>query len=91
MWKFQHADGRREINELTVPLGRPIKLVMTSQDVIHDLFIPAFRIKQDVLPGRYNYEWFTATKPRHLPSVLRRILRRAAFGDDRGCQGAESG
>jgi cytochrome c oxidase subunit 2 len=63
MWKIQHPDGRREIDELTVPTGRPIKLVMTSQDVIHSFFIPAFRIKQDVVPGRYNYEWFEATKP----------------------------
>jgi cytochrome c oxidase subunit 2 len=62
MWKIQHADGRREINELTVPIGRPIKLVMTSQDVIHDFGLPACRIKQDVLPGRFSYEWFNATK-----------------------------
>jgi cytochrome c oxidase subunit II len=63
MWKFQHLDGRREINELHVPVGRPVKLIMTSEDVIHDLFIPAFRTKQDVLPGRYTTEWFTATQP----------------------------
>ena len=62
MWKFQHADGNRELNELHVPLGRPIKLIMTSQDVIHSLFVPAFRIKQDVLPGRYTYTWFEASK-----------------------------
>ena len=62
MWKLQHASGRREINELHVPLGRPVKLVMTSQDVIHDFFVPAFRIKQDVLPGRYTTLWFTATR-----------------------------
>ena len=61
MWKMQHPQGRREINELHVPLGRAIRLVMISQDVIHDLFIPAFRIKQDVLPGRYTYEWFQAS------------------------------
>ncbi len=62
MWKLEHAGGQREINELHVPLGRPIKLVMTSQDVIHDFFMPVFRIKQDVLPGRYTTLWFTATK-----------------------------
>ncbi len=62
MWKIQHPQGRREINELHVPLGRPIRLVMISQDVIHDLFIPSFRIKQDVLPGRYTYAWFQATQ-----------------------------
>jgi cytochrome c oxidase subunit 2 len=54
MWKFQHADGRRELNELHVPVGTPILLSMISQDVIHSLFVPAFRIKQDVLPGRYT-------------------------------------
>ena len=63
MWKIQHADGRREINELHIPVGRPVKLVMTSQDVIHDFFVPAFRTKQDVVPGRYTTEWFTPTKP----------------------------
>lgn len=63
MWKFQHADGNRELNELHVPVGRPIKLIMTSQDVIHSFFVPAFRIKQDVVPGRYTYTWFEATKP----------------------------
>jgi cytochrome c oxidase subunit II len=63
MWKVQHADGRREINELHIPVGRPVKLIMSSQDVIHDFFVPAFRNKQDVVPGRYTTEWFTATKP----------------------------
>jgi cytochrome c oxidase subunit 2 len=63
MWKFQHATGQREINELHVPVGRKIKLIMTSEDVIHDVFVPAFRIKADVIPGRYTTEWFEATKP----------------------------
>ncbi len=63
MWKLQHPEGRREIDELHVPVGRPIRLVMTSEDVIHSFYIPAFRIKQDVLPGRYTTEWFQATKP----------------------------
>jgi cytochrome c oxidase subunit II len=62
MWKVQHPEGRREINELHVPVGRPVKLTMTSEDVIHDFFIPAFRIKKDVLPGRYSSLWFTATE-----------------------------
>src|SRR5262249_22453094 len=62
MWKAQHPSGAREINELHVPLGRAIKLTMTSQDVIHSYFIPAFRVKQDVLPGRYSYQWFTPTR-----------------------------
>jgi len=63
MWKVQHADGQREINELHVPIGRPVKLVMGSEDVIHSFFIPAFRVKADVIPGRYNVLWFEATKP----------------------------
>ena len=63
MWETQHPEGRREINALHVPVGRPIRLTMTSQDVIHSFYIPAFRVKQDVLPGRYTSMWFQATKP----------------------------
>ena len=63
MWKFQHLDGQREINELHVPVGRAVKLIMTSEDVIHDVFVPAFRVKADVLPGRYTNIWFQATTP----------------------------
>jgi len=62
MWKFQHLDGQREINELHVPVGRDVKLIATSEDVIHDFFVPAFRVKADVLPGRYVTVWFRATK-----------------------------
>jgi cytochrome c oxidase subunit 2 len=62
MWKFQHPDGRREINDLHVPVGVPIKFTMTSEDVIHSLYFPAFRVKADVLPGRYSTVWFEATK-----------------------------
>lgn len=62
MWKLQHLEGASEINELHVPVGRPIRLVMTSQDVIHSFYVPAFRIKQDVLPGRYTSIWFRPTK-----------------------------
>ncbi len=62
MWKLQHPEGRREINELHVPLGRPVRLLMTSQDVIHSFFVPALRIKQDVVPGRYLSLWFTPTR-----------------------------
>src|SRR5438270_2981404 len=61
MWKLQHAEGKREINELHVPLGRAVALTMTSQDVIHSFFVPAFRVKQDVVPGKYTSEWFKAT------------------------------
>jgi cytochrome c oxidase subunit 2 len=64
MWQLQHPEGgQREINELHVPVGKPVKLVMTSEDVIHSFFVPAFRVKQDVLPARYTYLWFTPTKP----------------------------
>ena len=63
MWKIQHADGHREINELHVPIGRAVQLTMTSEDVIHDFFVPAFRMKKDVVPGRYTMAWFTATRP----------------------------
>jgi cytochrome c oxidase subunit 2 len=63
MWKIEHLEGQREINELHVPVGQDIKLIMTSQDVIHSFYVPAFRIKQDVLPGRYTTLWFKATKP----------------------------
>ncbi len=63
MWKIQHSTGQREINELHVPAGKKIKLIMTSEDVIHDFFVPAFRIKADVLPGRYTTQWFEATQP----------------------------
>jgi cytochrome c oxidase subunit II len=62
MWHLQHPNGIRENNELHVPLGRPIKLTMISQDVIHSFFIPAFRIKRDVIPGLYSTVWFTPTK-----------------------------
>ena len=63
MWKFQHLDGQREINELHVPAGRDVKLIATSEDVIHDFFVPDFRVKADVIPGRYVTIWLHATKP----------------------------
>ncbi len=63
MWKVEHAGGQREINALHVPVNRPIRLVMTSEDVIHDFSVPAFRIKHDVLPGRYEAMWFRADRP----------------------------
>jgi cytochrome c oxidase subunit 2 len=62
MWKIQHPEGNREIDELHVPVGRIVKLTMTSQDVIHDFYLPEFRTKQDVVPGRYTTEWFKAEK-----------------------------
>jgi len=63
MWKLQHMEGQREINELHIPVGQAVKLTMTSEDVIHDFFVPAFRTHTDVLPGRYTTTWFKATKP----------------------------
>lgn len=62
MWKVQHPSGVREINEMHVPLHRAVKLIMTSEDVIHSYFIPAFRIKKDVVPGQYATMWFEANK-----------------------------
>jgi len=62
MWHLQHTGGQREINRLHVPLGRPVKLTMTSQDVIHSFFVPDFRVHMDVLPGRYTTVWFQATQ-----------------------------
>jgi cytochrome c oxidase subunit 2 len=63
MWKFQHPEGQREINSLHVPVGRPVRLLMTSEDVIHSLFVPDFRIHMDLLPDRYTSVWFQATRP----------------------------
>ena len=63
MWKLQHSTGQREINELHIPMGRKVKLTMTTEDVLHDFSVPAFRTKIDVVPGRYTYLWFEATKP----------------------------
>jgi cytochrome c oxidase subunit II len=62
MWKIQHPEGPREINELHIPVNEPIKLTMTSEDVIHDFGVPAFRVKRDVVPGLYSTEWFEADK-----------------------------
>ncbi len=62
MWKLQHPGGQREINELHVPVNRPVKLTMTSEDTIHSFFVPAFRVKRDVVPGKYTTAWFEATK-----------------------------
>jgi cytochrome c oxidase subunit II len=63
MWKMQHPQGRWENNELHVPVGVPIVLTMTSEDVIHSFYVPAFRLKQDVIPGQYTQMWFQATEP----------------------------
>jgi cytochrome c oxidase subunit 2 len=63
MWKFQHPGGQREINELHVPVDQPVKLTMASEDVIHSLYIPALRLKRDLVPGRYETMWFEADRP----------------------------
>jgi cytochrome c oxidase subunit 2 len=63
MWKFEYPAGQREINSLHVPIGQPVKVTLISQDVIHSFFVPAFRVKQDVLPGRFVTTWFEATTP----------------------------
>ena len=63
MWKFQHPEGQREINELHIPAGRPIKITISSEDVLHSLYFPAFRTKMDAIPGRYTELWFEATTP----------------------------
>ena len=62
MWKFQHREGQREINTLHVPINTPVRMVITSEDVLHDLYLPTFRVKMDAIPGRYTQLWFTATK-----------------------------
>jgi cytochrome c oxidase subunit II len=62
MWKFEHETGQREINQLHVPIGKDVKMIMSSQDVIHNFFVPAFRVKADVLPGRYTMTWFRPIK-----------------------------
>ena len=63
MWTFQYEDGRTSVGELFVPVNQPVKLVMTSEDVLHSFFVPNFRVKQDVVPGMYTSVWFTATVP----------------------------
>ncbi|MBI1320085.1 MAG: cytochrome c oxidase subunit II [Candidatus Hydrogenedens sp.] len=67
MWKVQHPNGKTEVNHLTMPVGQAVKLTMTSQDVLHDFYIPAFRVKQDVIPARYTTMWFEATKTGEFP------------------------
>jgi cytochrome c oxidase subunit 2 len=63
MWKFSYPDGRATASELTVPVGKPVRLLMISRDVVHSFYVPAFRLKQDVVPGRYADLWFTVEKP----------------------------
>ena len=83
MWQLDHPGGKREINELHVPVGRPVRLTMTSQDVIHSFYIPAFRTKQDVMPGALHVALVRADQAGPISPVLRRVLRDEALGDDR--------
>ena len=83
MWKVQHTTGQREINELHVPVGRPVKLIMTSEDVIHNFSIPAMRVKADVIPGRFVQIWFEPTRPGTYQIFCAEYLRHAAFRHDR--------
>ena len=83
MWKVQYPTGQREINELHVPIGRAVKLILASEDVIHSFYIPAFRLKHDVVPGSYQTYWFEATRARPLSHFLRGILRHQPFGHGR--------
>ena len=88
-WFFTYPDGYVS-NELHVPVARPVKLVMTSEDVIHSLFIPAFRVKKDVVPGRYSKVWFEATTAGHLPLALHRVLRHRPLGHAHDRDGART-
>ncbi|ADO74536.1 cytochrome c oxidase subunit II [Stigmatella aurantiaca] len=63
MWKFAYPEGPNGVNVLHVPANRPVRLLITSRDVLHSFYVPAFRIKMDALPGRYTQVWFEATKP----------------------------
>lgn len=84
MWKYQHPEGAKEINDLHVPVGMPIKLIMTSEDVIHSFYVPALRLKQDLVPGRYTAIWFKAEKEGSYP------LRCAEFcGTDHSVMGGQ--
>ena len=83
MWHIQHPEGPREINELHVPVGVPIKLTMTSEDVIHDFFIPAFRVKKDVIPGPLYLDLVSGHEDRDVSLVLRAVLRHGPLRNDR--------
>ena len=82
MWKVQHATGQREINELHVPVGRPVRLIMTSEDVIHNFSMPAMRVKADVIPGRIRAALVSTDAAGDVSDFLRRVLRHTAFRHD---------
>ena len=83
MWKFQHREGQREINELHVPVNTPVRMIITSEDVLHDLYFPAFRVKTDAIPGRYTQVWFNATQVGTFHIFCAEYLRHEALGHDR--------
>ena len=91
MWKAEHPGGQHEINALHVPIGRPVQLTMISQDVFHSFSIPDFRVKREVIPGRYSTVWFQATTPGHVSPLLHAVLRHEPLGDDRRGHGDDSG
>src|SRR5262249_27131602 len=63
MWKFAYREGQSSLSVLYVPAGKPVKLIMTSRDVMHSFYVPDFRVKQDVIPGRYTTVWFEVKAP----------------------------
>ena len=83
MWKLQHMTGQREINELHVPVGKPVRLHLTSEDVIHSFYVPAFRMKKDAVPGTLQRDLVPGHQARQVPHLLRRVLRHPALQDDR--------
>ena len=83
MWKIEYPGGQHEINALHIPIDRDVQLLLTSEDVIHDFGLPAFRLKRDVLPGRYEALWLHADRARHLSPVLRPVLRHRPCVDGR--------
>ena len=82
MWKAEHPGGQHEMDALHVPINRQVQLTMISQDVFHSFSIPAFRVKREVIPGRYSTVWFEATDPGQLSSLLHPVLRHPALADD---------
>ena len=79
VWQFEYPDGTRTLNDIHVPVNTNVRLVMTSEDVIHSFYIPSMRVKMDVLPNRYTDLWFQADEARRAAGILRRILRPAAI------------
>ena len=61
LWQFEYPDGSRTVNEIHVPVNKPVQFIMTSEDVLHDFFVPDMRVKHDIVPGRYTEVWFTPT------------------------------